>query len=112
MQGLLDYAEVNADAKARALALKLARTAWTLFWSPTGWKREAQSLLATLPTEPVIADGALVSPSELLILASLRLGDPTLVRQAKRAAAWQSPPMRQDAFAYPTRVRVLRAVAP
>jgi len=112
VQGLLDYAEVNADAKARALALKLARTAWTLFWSPTGWKREAQSLLATLPTEPVIADGALVSPSELLILASLRLGDPTLVRQAKRAAAWQSPPMRQDAFAYPTRVRVLRAVAP
>ena len=112
VQGLLDYAEVNQDAKARALAQKLARTAWSLFWSPSGWKREAQSLLATLPTEPVIADGALASPSEILILASLRAADPALAQQAKRAGAWQSPAMLKDPFAYPTRVRVLRALMP
>ena len=112
VQGLLDYAEVNGDAGARALAQKLARMAWTLFWSPHGWKREAQSLLATLATEPVIADGALTSPSEVLILASLRAGDSTLRQQAKRAAAWQSPAMNKDAFAYPTRVRVLRVLSP
>ena len=110
VQGLLDYAEVNNDARARALAQKLARTAWALFWSPNGWKREAKSLLATLPTDPVIADGALASPSEILILASLRAGDPMLTQQVKRAAAWQSSAMNKDAFAYPTRVRVLRAV--
>ena len=112
VQGLLDYAEVNQDAKARALAQKLARTAWSLFWSPSGWKREAQSLLATLPTEPVIADGALASPSEILNLASLRIADPALTQQVKRAAAWQSPAMLKDPFAYPTRVRVLRALTP
>jgi len=112
VQGLLDYAETNQDAKARALAQKLARTAWSLFWSPSGWKREAQSLLATLPTEPVIADGALASPSEILILASLRAADPALSQQAKRASAWQSPAMLKDPFAYPTRVRVLRALSP
>ncbi len=110
VQGLLDYAEVNSDAKTRALALKLARTAWSLFWSTSGWKREAQSLLATLPTDPVIADGALASPSEILNLASLRLGDPTLAQQTKRVAGWQSPQMTRDAFAYPTRVRVMRAL--
>ncbi len=110
VQGLLDYAEVNSDAKTRALALKLARTAWSLFWSPNGWKREAHSLLATLSTDPVIADGALASPSEMLNLASLRLGDPALVQQVKRVAGWQSPQMSRDVFAYPTRVRVMRAL--
>ena len=112
MQGLLDYADVNSDMKARALALKLARTAWSLFWSPTGWKREAQSLLATLPSDPVIADGALASPSEVLNLASLRLGDAVLLQKVKSVAGWQSPDMARDAFAYPTRVRVLRALVP
>lgn len=110
VQGLLDYAEVNSDAKARALAQKLARTAWSSFWSPTGWKRESQSLLATLPTEPVLADGALASPSEVLNLASLRSGDASLIEQVKRAAAWQAPQMTHDPFGYPTRVRVLRAL--
>lgn len=112
VQGLLDYAEVNSDAKARALAQKLARTAWSSFWSPTGWKRESQSLLATLPTEPVLADGALASPSEVLNLASLRSGDVGLIQQVKRTAAWQAPQMTRDPFGYPTRVRVLRALMP
>lgn len=112
VQGLLDYADVNRDARARALAQKLARTAWTLFWGPTGWKRESQSLLATLPTEAVIADGALASPSEILMLASLQSGDTDLAQQVKRAATWQSPAMNKDPFAYPTRIRVLRAVSP
>lgn len=112
VQGLLDYAEVNSDGKARALAQKLARTAWSLFWSPSGWKRESQSLLATLPTEPVLADGALASPSEVLNLASLRLREAGLIQQVKRAATWQSPQMTRDPFAYPTRVQVLRALTP
>lgn len=112
VQGLLDYAEVNGDAKARMLAQKLARTAWALFWSPTGWLRETKSLLATLAPEPIIADGALASPSEILMLSSLRLGDPTLAPQLKRTAGWQSPAMLKDAFTFPGRVRVLRALAP
>lgn len=83
-----------------------------MFWSPTGWKRESQSLLATLPTEAVLADGALASPSEVLNLASLRLRDAGLIRRATQAAAWQAPQMTRDPFGYPTRVRVLRALIP
>lgn len=112
VQGLLDYAEVNSDAKARALAQKLTRTAWNLFWSPTGWKREAKSLLATLPTEPVLADGALASPSEILNLATLGLRQTAWVQQVKGTAAWQSPQVERDPFVYPTRLRVLRALSP
>jgi len=112
VQGLLDYAEVNSDRTARALAQKLSHTAWSLFWSPTGWKRESKSLLATLPTEPILADGALASPSEVLNLASLRSGDAALAQRVKRVAGWNSPDMERDAFVYATRLRVLRSLTP
>ncbi|HJX57209.1 MAG TPA: hypothetical protein VJ325_00665, partial [Thiobacillus sp.] len=52
-------------------------------------------------------DGALYSPSDVLILASLRLRDPALQRLARSAAGWRLPAMERDAYAYPTRLRVL-----
>ncbi len=110
VQGLLDYAEINPQANAPVVALKLARTAWSLFWTPTGWRREARPLLASLRAEPVLADGALPSPSEVLNLASLRLGDAALTQQVKRVAAWRSPEQARDPFAYPTRLHVLKAL--
>lgn len=70
-----------------------------------------QPLLATLQAEPALADGALYSPSEVLILASLRLPDPALQRLARTVAGWRLPAMEQDAFAYPTRVRLLQVLS-
>jgi uncharacterized protein YyaL (SSP411 family) len=107
VQGLLDHAEATGNAQSRARARQFAQTAWKIFWSEKGWKQEAQPLLATLQPEPVLADGALYSPSDVLILASLRLRDPALNRLARTAAGWRLPAMERDAFAYPTRVRVL-----
>ena len=111
VQGLLDYADATGDANSRVLALKLSHTAWALFWSEAGWKREAQPLLATLKPEPALADGALASPSDVLILASLRLKDKQLTRQARQAAAWVIPGFARDPLSFPTRVRVLGRLA-
>jgi uncharacterized protein YyaL (SSP411 family) len=110
VQGLLDHAEATGNAQSRIRAGQFAHTAWKVFWSERGWKQEAQPLLATLQPEPVLADGALYSPSDVLILASLRLPDPVLNRLARTAAGWRLPAMEQDAFTYPTRVRVLAQV--
>ena len=110
VQGLLDHAEATGNAQSRVRAGQFAHTAWKVFWSERGWKQEAQPLLATLQPEPVLADGALYSPSDVLILASLRLPDPVLNRLARTAAGWRLPAMEQDAFTYPTRVRVLAQV--
>jgi uncharacterized protein YyaL (SSP411 family) len=107
VQGLLDHADATGNGQSRAQARHLAHTAWQLFWSEKGWKREMRPLLATLQAEPALADGALYSPSEVLILASLRLRDPALQRRARRAAGWRLPAMERDAYAYPTRLRVL-----
>jgi len=112
VQGLLDHAEATGNGQSRARARQLAHTAWKLFWSEKGWKHEAQPLLATLQAEPALADGALYSPSDVLILASLRLQEPALQRLARSAAGWRLPAMEQDAYAYPTRLRVLMQVQP
>jgi uncharacterized protein YyaL (SSP411 family) len=112
VQGLLDHADATGNAQSRERARQFAHAAWQLFWNTQGWKREATSLLATLQAEPALDDGALYSPSDVLILASLRLRDPELNRLARRAARWRLPAMEQDPYAYPTRVRVLAHAQP
>ena len=112
VQGLLDHADATGNGQSRVQARQLARTAWQLFWSEKGWKREARPLLATLQPEPALADGALYSPSDVLILASLRLQDPALKRLARTAAGWRLPAFEHDAYAFPTRVRVLTRIKP
>jgi hypothetical protein len=111
VQGLLDHADATGNAQSRARARQLALVAWQSFWGEKGWKHEARPLLATLQPEPVLADGALYSPSDVLILASLRLQDPALQRMARTAAAWRLPAMERDPYVYPTRVRLLQALA-
>jgi len=69
-------------------------------------------LLATLQASPALDDGALYSPSDVLILASLRLRDPALSRLACSAARWRLPAMEEDPYAYPTRVRMLAQALP
>ena len=112
VQGLLDHADATGNERSRAYARQLSHTAWMLFWSEKGWKHEERPLLATLQPEPALADGALYSPSDMLILASLRQKDPALQKLARGAAGWRVPEMERDAFVYPTRLRVLTRVLP
>ena len=110
VQGLLDHADATGNNQSRIRARQFAHVAWQLFLGKQGWKREAVPLLATVQAETAQADGALYAPSEVLILASLRLHDPELGRLAHRAAGWRVPEMEQDAYVYPTRVRMLAHV--
>lgn len=109
-QGLLDHAAATGNMRSRAAAAALVDRAWALFWHPAGWRREAHPLLATVQPEPVLADGALASPSETLLLASLRVTGASAQRAA-RVAGWSSIEMTRDPFAYASRVKVLRRVA-
>lgn len=111
VQGLLDHADATGNRTSRSTALKLARTAWSQFCSERGWKYEAAPLLATLQPEPALADGALYSPSDVLMLASLRLQDPVLTEKVSEASAWIVPQFERDPFSYPTRVRLLQTMA-
>ncbi|HEY9098854.1 MAG TPA: DUF255 domain-containing protein [Thiobacillus sp.] len=112
VQGLLDHADATGNEQSRVRARQFALSAWKLFWSEQGWKHEAHPLLATLRPEPALADGALYSPSDILILASQRLQDPVLTQKALVATRWRLPGMEQDPYTYPTRVRLLSSTRP
>lgn len=112
VQGLLDHADATGNTQSRRQARTLALTAWRLFLNEQGWRREARPLLATMQPEWAQADGALYSPSETLVMASLRLNDPTLTRLARQAARWRVPEMERDAFVFPARLRMLSLQTP
>jgi uncharacterized protein YyaL (SSP411 family) len=112
VQGLLDHADATGNTQSSTRARQLAQHAWKTFWGVKGWKHEATPLLATLQPEPALTDGALYSPSDVLILASLRLQDPAIQRMARTAAGWRVPEMERDAFVFPTRVRLLTQAMP
>lgn len=107
-RGLLDYAEAAGVEAARKDALKLALSAWKQFADTQGWRREKQALLATVRSEPALADGPVASPSSVLIQTTLRLGDPALVARARDALQWYSPAMGNDPFSYPTQILAYR----
>jgi uncharacterized protein len=106
-RGLLDYAEASGDRDARQKALLVTRNAWRFFSGDRGWRRERQPLLATMKPEAVLADGATASPSAVLLMASLGLGDAVLKSRALEALQWQSDGMARDAFSYPSQIRAL-----
>ncbi|MEW6253802.1 MAG: thioredoxin domain-containing protein, partial [Planctomycetota bacterium] len=111
VQGLLDHADATGNGVSRTRARELAQVAWQTFWSDKGWRLEASPLLATLQPQPALADGALYSPSEVLLLSTLRIPDAALQRMARTAAGWNVPAMEQDAYLYPTRLRLLTQAA-
>jgi uncharacterized protein YyaL (SSP411 family) len=71
--GLADYARLFKDPAAEVLARDLVVQAWKRFFSPEGWRREEQPLLATLRPEPALADGALPSPAARLMTVTRSL---------------------------------------
>ena len=106
--GLEDYAYVSAglDAWARQgggpdvarLAQRIAETGWERFHDGTGWRTAAASLLPDMPREAALADGALPSPSAVLMALSAMPGNEPLVPDAQiRAARRLSVPAVTDA---------------
>lgn len=107
-QGLLDYADATGDRFARQEAQRIARDAWQLFATDSGWRREKQPLLATMKPEAILADSATASPSAVLLMVSLRLEDSLLKSRTLEAMQWASDAMARDAFSYPSQIRAYR----
>ena len=106
--GLEDYAYVSAglDAWSRRgggpgvarLAQRIAKTGWERFYDRTGWRTAAASLLPDMPREAALADGALPSPSAVLMAMSAMPGTKSVVPDAQtRAARRLSVPAVTDA---------------
>ncbi len=101
--GLARYAAFTKSAEDRALGAAIARAAWSEFYRD-GWMRQAKPLLAGLEPEAVVSDGHAPSPSAILLLASLGLGDDALAVRARDALAPGVRPPPEGAFAWATQL--------
>ena len=80
--GLLSYASLTGAEEDFAVARQIAQQGWLRFYENAGWKLQQNSLLARQADEIMIADGAVPSPSGVLIKASWQMADNALRTQA------------------------------
>jgi hypothetical protein len=109
VSGLRDYAAAFADPAATRLAASLARQAWMRHFGPEGWRLEERPLLAGIAAQAAIEDGAVPSPSALLIAAGNDMNDPAIRRKAEQALSMAVPAMQGAVFEHASGVAALRA---
>jgi uncharacterized protein YyaL (SSP411 family) len=83
--GLSLWLRLAPNPADRALLQSLLRTAWRDFHAEVGWRNSARPLLPGMASEPAQADGALPSPTALLLRLSLESGVDELSGQARAA---------------------------
>ncbi len=110
-QGLLAWADLSGEATDDALVRRLLDEAWQRFRSARGWKLADDSLLPGIPTEPILADGPLPSPTAILLDTSLmlanRLDDSELRDKALLVLRQDYAQLASSPFVYATHVGVL-----
>jgi uncharacterized protein YyaL (SSP411 family) len=102
--GLQAYGQRYRDERSLRLAKQLLRRALQDFHADSGWLRERQPLLAGQPREALLPDGPQPSASEVWLQTALASGDPGLVSAARRIAAQLPRALRDDPYAYPSRI--------
>jgi uncharacterized protein YyaL (SSP411 family) len=102
-KGLADWAAVAGAPEERALALRLARSAWARFFDG-GWVLTQSRLIPLRPREPALPDSPLPSPSAVLIRLTLELAgaerDAHLLDQTKAALRLSYPVAVRTPFGY------------
>ncbi len=101
--GLARHAALANESRSRQLGISIARAAWQKFYRD-GWFREERPLLAGLGPATVIADTYVPSPSALLVLACVELGDSSLLASAHEAMSLGGYPPLGAALGWATHI--------
>jgi uncharacterized protein YyaL (SSP411 family) len=108
--GLLSHSGVSGEREDRELAAKVARQGWARFHQESGWTLQQTSLLATTASEAMVSDGALPSPSSVLIRASWRLGGKDLRAKALSALNTGYAELDRGVFWFASQVAAMTAL--
>jgi hypothetical protein len=109
--GLLAWAEVAGDGAARAHAGRLVAEGWRRFRDGHGWRLGEAGELPFGGAEAMLADGALPSPSALLLRVSRDLaragGDPQPSRRALSVLARAYPGLTESPLLHASHIALL-----
>jgi uncharacterized protein YyaL (SSP411 family) len=114
INGVADWWRLSGDARDQAWLQKLIDAAWARFYGPRGWKRAQDVLLHYGEGNTLISDGALPSPSAVLIAATYKFAKTTqntgYRQEALRALNVGHDAMRDNPFWYASQISALLAV--
>jgi hypothetical protein len=109
--GLLAWGEATADATAIESAAQITQAAWARFRGASGWRLAGAETLPFGGEEALIPDGALPSPSAVLLGASLRLaelgGPSEPARRAREVLARDYPALTETPLLHATHIALL-----
>jgi len=114
IRGVADWWRLSGDKRDRIWLQKLIDAAWTRFYGAGGWIRAQDVLLRYGEGSTLISDGALPSPSAILIEATYAFAKTTknarYQRQALRALNVGQDAIRDNPFWYASQISALLAV--
>ncbi|RTZ59330.1 MAG: thioredoxin domain-containing protein [Gammaproteobacteria bacterium] len=106
--GLMQWAMLTDDTSDFELARKIANRGYEKFYTASGWRMDDGGLIHYGQTRDAIEDGAMPSPSALLLLAMTRIGnhldDDKLLEKAGAAlnSGWKT--LESNPFYFATRL--------
>ena len=109
--GMAQYAELSGDPVDRTFVAVLLNLAWQRYYGPGGWRRDDRPLIPGMAAESAMPEGALPSPSALLVRVALQSDDPALVAKAAAAAGLARRKAQQEPFWYAGHHAALLALA-
>ena len=110
-RGLLDWAETSKQAQDFHLLEQIVTQAWQRYFSSDGWRLSEDILIPYGGSEAILADGAMPSPSAVMIETTFRLlkhkPNPQLQGLAAKAIRADSESLSDSPFSYATHLSVL-----
>lgn len=106
-QGLFEWWQVTGNAKDRIMLEQIVEQAWQRFYNQQGWQLAENMLLRYGDRTPLIKDGALPSPSAVLLAVSLRLPNSSYAQQVKKSLGMANHELEEQAFWHATQIRNL-----
>jgi uncharacterized protein YyaL (SSP411 family) len=111
--GMAHFAELSGDPGDRTFVAVLLNQAWRRYYGDVGWRTDDQPLIPGMAEQAAIADGALPSPSALLIRVAAKSDDPGLVVKARVAAELGRAKAQGEPFWYASQhAELLRLAGP
>ena len=105
--GMSHYATLSGDPTDRTLVAALVNLAWQRYLGPAGWRLDDEPLIPGMGEESALAEGALPSPSAMLVRLALHSDDPALVAKGRAAAEQARAGVQNEPFWYAGHISAL-----
>ena len=106
--GLSAWSTAGGGSVDRELAERLLTAAWNRFHGPRGWRSSANAVLPGMPAVQAQEDGALPSPSAVILRLSLASKDESLQRRARKILPEVRNRVQQQSFWYASHLPLLK----